>query len=352
MPHFIKNAQQHVGNAPGTLTYTGSVNSESVELSYWEQKPHNDGRLKILSIDEIPPSHENFQWINVQGLNDITLLKSLGQRFGIHPLFLEDVLNPAQRPKVETIDDCLLVSLRALYLDEKEELKSQPVSFIISGSALFSLSDLPAQAWLDPIIKRLKNPEGSLQKRGVYYFLYALIDVLVDQYFQVLESMGDKIQTLDESIYKKSNAHQLDALYQVKKQLLYLNKQTSPVPEFIRKMPNQMSEEAWGRVKIYFDDLLDHSMQVQDTNKTYLDSMSNLFDLYFSLVNLRMNRTIQALTVITVVFLPLTLLAGIYGMNFVVMPGLESPYAFWWMLAGMVWLSGGILWILKRKGWF
>ena len=334
MKKLVNNAAQHVGNAPGTLTYSGKAQAEPVELSYWEESLTGEAALKILSLEALPAANENFQWINVQGLHDLDMLKVLGERYGIHPLFLEDVLNPSQRPKVETIEGCVLVSLRALSMDTDKNIKSSPVSFIITGSALFSFSELKKETWLEPIIKRLKNPQWSLQKRGIYYFLYALIDVLVDQYFQVLENLGDEIQQLDESIYKASDSLQLDALYQLKKQLLYLNKQTSPVPEFIRKMPNQIPEASWEPVKMYFDDLLDHSLQVQDTTKTYLEALSNQFELYFSLVNLKMNRTIQALTVITVVFLPLTLLAGIYGMNFVYMPGLAQPAAFWWMLGG------------------
>ena len=154
------------------------------------------------------------------------------------------------------------------------------------------------------------------------------------------------------SVYKQSDDIQLDALYQLKKQLIYLSKQTSPVPEFIRKIPNELDEKSWQEVKIYFDDLLDHSLQVQDISRSYLESMNNLFDLYFSLVNLRMNRTIQALTVMTVVFLPLTLLAGIYGMNFAYMPGLLEPQAFWWVMLGMLVLSILILFFLKRQRWF
>ena len=353
MKKFITNTRQHVGNSPGTLAYVGSREDHPIKLSYWENTPEKSADLTTLKKTDIPETKvDTNQWVNLQGLHDIELLKSLGSRFGIHPLFLEDILNPGQRPKVETIEDCILVSLRALSLDENNELRSYPVTFVITGTALFSFSELAAEDWLEPIVKRLQNPKGLLQQKSIYYLLYALIDVLVDQYFSVLETLGDQIKTIDESIFKNSDTTQLDALYQLKKQLLYLSKQTSPVPEFIRKMPNELPEDQWKTIKIYFEDLLDHSMQVQDITRTYLESMNNLFDLYFSLVNLRMNRTIQALTVITVVFLPLTLLAGIYGMNFAYMPGLGAHSAFWWMMFGMLALSLLILWFLKRKRWF
>jgi magnesium transporter len=244
------------------------------------------------------------------------------------------------------------VCVKALSIDKNNELKVHSVNLVISGNTVFSFSDLGADEWLQPIFKRLNNKNGALQLKGVYYVLYALIDVLVDQYFSVLENLGDKIQLIDESVYKQSDDIQLDALYQLKKQLIYLSKQTSPVPEFIRKIPNELDDKSWQEVKIYFDDLLDHSLQVQDISRSYLESMNNLFDLYFSLVNLRMNRTIQALTVMTVVFLPLTLLAGIYGMNFAYMPGLLEPQAFWWVMIGMLVLSILILFFLKRQRWF
>lgn len=292
------------------------------------------------------------QWINVQGLSDIKVLQSLGEQFSIHSLFLEDVLNPGQRPKAETIGDCLLVSLQALIFDENNEIHSHPVTFVLTGTALFSFSELEVNDWLIPIIKRLKNPNGALQQKSIYYLLYTLIDVLVDQYFYVLEHIGDQILSLDEVIFENTDNKELDALYQLKKQLLYFSKQTSPVPELIRKMPNELPDEQWKKLKIYFNDLLDHTMQIQDITRTYLDSMSNLFDLYFSLVNLKMNRTIQALTVMTVVFLPLTLLASIYGMNFRNMPGLMNPLAFWWVILSMIILSVLIVWLLKLKKWF
>ncbi|NCP67321.1 magnesium/cobalt transporter CorA [bacterium] len=352
MKKLVTNSVQHIGNSPGTLSYSGVRHSQKVQLSYWENSPGKSLDLTLLDNSEIPKTKDINQWINVQGLNDIDVLKSLGDQFGIHPLFLEDILNPGQRPKVETIGDCLLVSLRALSFDETKQIRSFPVTFVLTGTALFSFSELEIDDWLNPILKRLKNPSGALQQKSIHYILYALIDVLVDQYFSVLEGLGDQIQSIDENIFKNSDSSQLDALYQLKKQLLYFNKQASPVPEFIRKMPNELPEKQWKAVKIYFDDLLDHSMQVQDITKTYLESMNNLFDLYFSLVNLKMNRTIQALTVITVVFLPLTLLAGIYGMNFTTMPGLYDDFAFWWMIIGMLCLSILILWFLKRKQWF
>lgn len=354
MKKLVTNANQHVGNSPGTLTYTGQRPTGYVKATFWRQGDTSVGELEMTDarLKKLETRRTEPQWINVSGLNDLEFLKSIGGQFKIHPLFLEDILNSAQRPKVESIEDSLLVCLKALSMDKNNELKVHSVNLVISGNTVFSFSDLGADEWLQPIFKRLNNKNGALQLKGVYYVLYALIDVLVDQYFSVLENLGDKIQLIDESVYKQSDDIQLDALYQLKKQLIYLSKQTSPVPEFIRKIPNELDDKSWQEVKIYFDDLLDHSLQVQDISRSYLESMNNLFDLYFSLVNLRMNRTIQALTVMTVVFLPLTLLAGIYGMNFAYMPGLLEPQAFWWVMIGMLVLSILILFFLKRQRWF
>lgn len=352
MKKLISNTVHRIGDSPGTLSYSGVHQNQTVQLTYWENSPGKSLDLVPIESTQILKTKSINQWINVQGLNDIELLQSLGNQFEIHPLFLEDILNTGQRPKVETIEDCLLVSLRALKVGENQEVHSYPVTFVLTGTALFSFSELEATAWLNPILKRLKNPKGALQQKSIYYLLYTLIDVLVDQHFYVLEHLGDQILTLDEVIFENADNRELDALYQLKKQLLYFSKQTSPVPELIRKMPNYLPDEQWNILKIYFDDLLDHTMQIQDITRTYLDSMSNLFDLYFSLVNLRMNRTIQALTVMTVVFLPLTLLASIYGMNFAAMPGLVSPMAFWWVILSMIGLSILILWFLRYKKWF
>lgn len=351
MKKLIFNTQHKIGVAPGTLTYSGTEAHKPVKIQYWAGRKDEDEDLRPIKPNQLPLIEPYSQWYNIEGLHDIELLRSLGEKFGIHALFLEDILNDSERPKVETIEDCLFVSVKALQL-EGTEIKARTVSFVVTQETLFSFSELESDAWLEPIKKRLKNPKGTIRTRGVYYLLYALIDVLVDQYLFVLERIGDEIETVDLQVVKSAEVVDLDTLYQLKKELLYLRKQTSPVTDFIRKMANDVPDKDWKPVKIYFDDLLGHSLQVQDIIHTYLDGLSNLFDLYFSLVNLRMNRTIQALTVITVVFLPLSLLAGIYGMNFLTMPGLKDPQAFWWMMGMMLLIATGILLFLKHKRWF
>ncbi len=353
MKKILSGSKQKIGQAPGVLLYTGDIKTEETKLCLWEYDDQGVEEKEITNtFEQLSIQKEKRKWLHFGGIHDVATLKKFGEMFSVHVLFLEDVLNPNQRPKVEQIEDSFFVSMKLLYLDNEGQVGSSVVSFVLLENILFSFSEADKNDWFLPVVKRLKDKQKAMRKKSTYYLLYALMDVLVDHSLGVLEDIGEEVEIIDNNVLIDADSKPLDQLYNLKKQLFFIRKQTSPLSELIHKMSEEIPEKEWNGVNMYFNDLLDHIIQVQETTKIYLDSITNIFDLYFSLTNVKMNRTIQMLTIITVVFLPLTLLTGMYGMNFQNMPGLTSPQGFWMIVIAMLTISTCILLYLKYKKWF
>ncbi len=352
MKRNLTTTQQKLGQSPGEMIYTGVAQKASIKIT--QRLYNNDGVSEEdkSQLQKLKSKKDQKNWIHVEGVHDINVLKKIGDQFEIHNLFLEDVANVDKRSSTEFMEPYLFVTIKYLTFNSYQVLKSHSVNIIVDEDKLISFCESGQSDWIKPVIKRLQGSKNPIRTRSTYYLLYALMDVLVDQFFVVLEEVEAQVEAMERIITQNPSKDHLDKLYQLKKELLDFRKQTIIIPELIRVIEDEIDETQWNPVQIYFKDLLDHALHVQETTKNNIDILSGMFDLYFSLINLKMNQTIHVLTIITVVFLPLSLLTGIYGMNFISMPGIQNEQGFWILVGVMGLIVISILCWFKQQKWF
>jgi len=296
-------------------------------------------------------------WIHIQGNVDPDTLKELGSAFDLHELALEDIINSGQRPKVELFDEQLFMILCHPILN-KEYAGTEQVSLFLGSNVIFSFHD-GANDPFEPVRKRLRKHTGRLRTEGPDYLLYALVDLIIDQSFPVMEQFGSELEALEEELLGKPTEDILQRLHELKRDALLLRRMLWPQREVLNRLIRDEELPINNSVKLYFRDCYDHTIQIMDLLETYRDMTTNLLDLYLSSVSNRLNETMRVLTVIATIFIPLTFIVGVYGMNFG--SKTDSPWAMpelnWYYGYPMIWLvmiaiAGGLLYLFKRKGWF
>jgi magnesium transporter len=350
---FQKNPRQ-VGAAPGTLVHIGEKKAAQVgirEIVYTEE----EFRAVDISEEELlrrPFDSKGNRWINIDGLHDTALIEQIGERFGIHPLTLEDIVNTLHRPKIDDHDDYLFIVLKMMHYDAaKGRLIAEQLSFILFDRCLLSFQEVEGDAF-NPVRERLQRGRGRIRKLGCDYLVYALIDAVVDHYYVILEEIGAVIEKLEEALLADSDAAVMNRIHALKKEMNFLRRQVWPLRELITNLQRDPSDRIRPETDIFLRDVYDHTIQVIDTVEAYRDLLSSLLDLYLSTVSFRMNEVMKVLTIIATIFIPLTFVAGIYGMNFRHMPELEWRwgYAGAWGLMGVV--AVVMLVYFKLKKWF
>ena len=290
-------------------------------------------------------------WMNVDGLHQVDILEKLGECYGLHPLVLEDILNTDQRPKMEDYEAYLYIVLRDLdYRDETNEIETDQISLIVGSNFVFSFQERPGDTF-DPIRERIRNNKGRIRKFGADYLAYALIDSIVDNYFIILEKLGEKIEWLEEKLVADPSHETLQTLQHLKREMLFLRKGVWPLREVIGGLEREETSLITGPTRVYLRDIYDHTIQTIDTIETYRDMVSGMLDIYLSSVSNRLNSVMKVLTVIATIFMPLTFLAGIYGMNFKFMPELEWRWGYPTVWLIMVGTGISMLLYFKSKRW-
>ena len=290
-------------------------------------------------------------WINIEGLQKISIIEKIGNHFNLHPLVLEDIANTGQRPKMEDYTDYLFVVLNMLqYSEEDKEIKREQVSLILGSNWVISFQETEGDVF-DTIRERLRSDKGRIRKMGADYLVYVLMDTIVDNYFAVLEKIGEKIEEIEDEIVTNPSPVTLQTIHDLKRRMIMLRKSIWPLREVINRLERWESKLINESTDIFLRDLYDHTIQVVDAVETFRDMLSGMMDIYMSSVSNRMNEVMKVLTIIATIFLPLTLVAGIYGMNFRIMPELqwEMGYPF----ALLIMLAVGIIMLIyfKRKNW-
>ncbi len=290
-------------------------------------------------------------WINVDGLQDLALLETLGKCYGLHPLALEDILNTDQRPKTEDYGDYLYTVLRMFYYGtDAKEFVSEQISIILGKNFVITFQERAGDV-LDPVRERIRNGKGRVRTSGADYLAYALIDAIVDGYFAVLEQIGESIEALEMQLLDDPSQDILREIHRLKRELLFFRKSVWPVRELIsslrRDMPNMIQKETG----YYLRDVHDHSIQVIDVVETLREILSGMLDIYLSTVSNRMNSVMKVLTIIATIFIPLTFIAGVYGMNFKYMPELDWPWSYPLLWGVMIAILIGMVVYFKKKDW-
>jgi magnesium transporter len=290
-------------------------------------------------------------WVNVAGIHQVEVFEKLGSCFSLHPLVLEDILNSDQRPKMEEYGDDLYLVLKMLsYDDDRDEVQAEQVSLVLRGNVVFSFQENEKNLFAG-LVDRLRNGKGRIRKMGADYLLYAILDFIVDHYFLVLEKIGEGIEKLEEKLLSDPKTPTLQKLQQLKREMLFLRRWVWPLREVMSALERGELGQIREGTRIYLRDVYDHAIQVLDTIEIFREMLSGMVDIYLSSLNNRMNAVMKVLTIIATIFMPLTFLAGVYGMNFKYMPELEWPWGYPLVVAVMAGIGITMLILFKRKKW-
>lgn len=343
-----------IGLAPGTLVHIGEKKAENVVirvLTYNSEKLVERKLEKVEECLEFKDQPDLNLWINVDGLDRVDIIGKLGGYFNIHPLTLEDVLNTGQRPKTEDYDSYIYTVLKMIFLDkERKEITTDQVSIIIGPNYVLSFQEREGDVF-DPVRERFKNPASRLRKSGVDYLAYGLIDAVVDNYFLILENFGDKIEYLEEGLVIQPRPETLKTIQKYKRDMIILRKSVWPLRELINGLQRVESDLIKETTRIYLRDIYDHTIQVIDTVEDFRDILSSMADIYLSSVSYRMNEVMEVLTVIATIFIPLTFIVGVYGMNFEYMPELGWRWGYPAVIFGMTLLAVSMFAYFKKRRW-
>ena len=349
---FQVNAKE-VGLPPGTLIHVGEQKTEKPVISLIDYGPDIFETSTDLTVEEAKACKETFtvSWVNLSGIHDITVLEQFGKTFGIHPLALEDILNTQHRPKLEEFDDYSLIIIKMLFFDDSTQtIKTEQVSMTLGPHYLLSFQEVEGDVF-DGVRDRLKRGNGRIRQRGSDYLAYALLDSIVDSYFHILETIGDKLVSLEESLLDNPTRDTQAQIYHYKRELMLIRKAVWPLREVVNELYKNESPLVKEDTQVFLRDLYDHTIQVIDTIEIFRDTVSGLQDLYMSSVGNRMNEIMKVLTIVASIFIPLTFVAGIYGMNFEYIPELKWHWGYFAVWGFMTICAAGMLLYFKRKKW-
>ncbi|OPY13328.1 MAG: Magnesium transport protein CorA [Syntrophus sp. PtaB.Bin001] len=355
MPRSKKTRSEKVGLPPGSLIPVGEGLSgrSKIKLIHYDEQSLQELDIQQISGCATFIKKTGVTWISFEGIPEASVLEELGLNFGLHPLTLEDILNTDQRPKMEDYGDYLYVVLKMFYNDPTGagKIKSEQISILFGANFVISFQEQESDTF-QAIRERIRNAKGRLRKSGPDYLTHALVDAIVDHYFLILEDMGERIELLEEALVQTPTAGLLSALQGLKKELILLRKSLWPLREMINSLERSESPLISKSSVLYFRDIYDHTIHIIDTLETFRDMLSGMLDIYLSSISNRMNEVMKVLTVIATLFMPLTFIAGIYGMNFKYMPELEWRWGYAMVWAILFTIAGGMLFYFRRKKWW
>jgi magnesium transporter len=367
---------QHIsiksGAPPGTLMYLGRETKDKVRITLIEYNETEFFEKDFTDIQECLTHVKDgmVKWINVDGVHDTAIIEQIGKMFDIHPLTLEDIANTNQRPKFEDFETYIVTIMKMIFEDNNlkkesdDALVSEQLSILLlNNNTVLSFQEADGGDVFDIIRNRIRLGKGRVRKAGADYLAYCLIDSVIDSYFDVLEKIGDEVEILEDTLIDHPTPKQLHHLHHIKRQMVYFRKAVWPMRELINNLQRSESELITPSTAIYLRDAHDHTIRVIDTVETYRDLLSGMMDLYMSSVSNRMNEVMKTLTIITTIFVPLTFIVGVYGMNFSAvdpatgeqlplnMPELTSKYGYVGVWLVMISITVALLIYFRKKKW-
>lgn len=349
--HLPKTSQPKA--LPGAGGYVGEKRETPVKLQliYYDGNQYSEKELASASEITSTIINHGVSWLNVTGVHDESILQQIGETFSIHPLVIEDVANTTQRAKAEEYEDYLFVVLKMVFIDsETNNTVMEQISLIVGEHFVISLQEEEGDV-LDSLRDRIRHAKGKIRRMGTDYLLYGITDNVVDNYFAVLENIGTSIEEQEDRLLESPDQELLENVYGLKRELVFLRKTIWPMREVASVLQHLEHKIIKKSTSIFFRDVYDHTIQVVEAVETFRDMMTSMLDLYLSTVSNKMNEVMKVLTIFAAIFIPLTFIAAVYGMNFEYMPELKWKlgYAYWWIAA--VLLAGGMLIYFKRKKW-
>jgi magnesium transporter len=350
----LKMRRSHkAGLPPGTLVHIGEKKTDQVDISMIEYDSGQYAERRLRSVEECLPIGEKpkMTWINIDGLHQVDVIEKAGKAFGLHPLIMEDILNTDQRPKLDDHGDYLFVVLKMIRPGTYPgDISMEQVSLVLGRNYVISFQERGGDVF-DSVRERLKNRNGKIRSRGTDYLAYALIDAVVDNYFIVLEKLGEAIEETETGLTVDPDIEALQSIHRLKREMLFLRKTIWPLREVIGRLQRGENTLIDPSTIIYFRDVYDHTIEVIDMIETNRDMLSGLLDIYLSSVSNRMNEVMKVLAIFAAIFIPLTFIAGVYGMNFDHMPELHWRWGYFMAIGIMVTLSVGMLFFFRKKKW-
>ncbi|MDZ7671874.1 MAG: magnesium/cobalt transporter CorA [Halanaerobiales bacterium] len=346
--------RKKAGQPPGVLSKSEDIVEEDIKISYIDYDKDSHQEKEMESIDECFKLKDSptVSWINVEGLSDIELIDQMGKTFEIHPLIQEDIVHTHQRPKIEEHEKTLYIVLKMLHYNESsQEIESEQISIVLGENYVITFQERQGDVF-EPIRNRLKNELGRIRSMGTDYLAYALIDIIVDNYFIILEKVSDRIEIIEEELVNQPSEDTLTEIYALKNEMIFLRKSVWPLREVVNRLEKNEINFITRPVKLYLRDVYDHTIQVIETVETIRDMLGGMLDIYLSSISNKMNEVMKVLTIIATIFIPLTFIAGIYGMNFEYMPELAWRNGYFIVLIVMLVIAGYMVYFFKKKDWF
>ncbi len=352
MTSRVAKRSKKAGFSPGSLIHIGNRYAEKskITLIRYDETFYREKHLDTLANINNEEDKQGITWLNIDGLQDIKLFEDIGELFGLHPLVLEDILNTDQRPKMEDYGNYIYLVLKTFYGQESVSLLSDQISIILGKDFILSFQERESDLF-EPIKEKISKNKGRIRKEGADYLAHSIIDNIVDNYFVMLEDLGEKIEYLEDDLLKQTTPATLHAIHNFKRELILLRKSLWPLREAISSLERSDSPLINKSTGIYFRDIFDHTIAVIDTVETFRDMLSGMLDIYLSSISVKLNEVMKVLTIIATIFMPLTFLAGVYGMNFKYMPELELHWGYYGVLGIMAAVAILMLVYFKKKRW-
>ena len=354
MPAHYKKRSEKSGLPPGSLVHIGEKLSDktTIEIMDYNESSHEEREATTVPECGGALDEQTIRWISVDAVHDIRILEQVGPLCGLHPLTLEDILNTDQRPKMEDFGEYIYIVLKMFVPagDPSEGDVSDQISIVLGRNFVISFQERKSDVF-NPLRERIKRDRGRMAKMGADYLAYAIMDTIVDNYFAILETKGERMDSLEEELLKNPAPAIMHAIQSLKHEMIYLRKAVWPLRETINNLERSASPLIRNSTRPYLKDVYDHTIQVIDTVETFRDMISGMLDIYLSSVSNKMNEVMKVLTVIATIFIPLTFIVGIYGMNFKYMPELELRWGYHALWLVMITVVIFMLFYFKRKKW-
>jgi magnesium transporter len=346
------------GTSPGTLRAPEVPGAGPVRVTVIDYGPDRFEEKQISRIEEVFPYRDSptVTWINVEGLHDVGLIEKIGRHFGFHPLTLEDVLNCGQRPKIEDYESYHFVVMKSLS-HKQGELYIEQISFFLANNYVITFQEVPGDSF-EAVRERIRHGKGQIRRMGPDYLLYALMDALIDEFFPVLENYGERVEELEDEVILRPEPATLNEIHRIKRELLLLRRTAWPEREVINALQREEAHLIRPETRVFLRDCYDHTIQVIDMIETYRDLAAGLLEVYLSSASNRLNEVMKVLTIISTIFIPLSFIAGVYGMNFnpkaspLNMPELNWYFGYPFSLGIMAAVAGALVMFFRRRGWF
>jgi len=350
--HFKK-----IGMPPGSLIYVGKADNEtsktkpSITVIAYDANDISEHTLSSNDLASFKPDDNKKLWLNIHGVHDVALIKQIGDLFHLHPLVLEDILNTEQRPKIDEFDDYVFLETRSFIYEKANMIvNSEQISMVLGRNYLLTFQERSSGIF-EPVRERLRASRAHIRELGVDYLAYSLIDSIVDRYFNVLEDVGEDSEALEELLLHKPTNMELHSIHQLKHVSIELRRAVWPLREVINNLTRNENDFFKPATMPYLRDVYDHTVNFIESLESIRDSLSGMMDIYMASVSNRVNLEVRALTVVAMLFMPATLIAGIFGMNFHEMPWLADKDGFWWALGTMAGIALIMILIFWRRQW-